>query len=160
MGLRSALARLLGRPGAAGARRRGGSWWGHPQAPRFHVAPGIDQLPGGQTFRLLMTFRQLQGPDVEANLTARWRGSGIVDDFATPMLDIRERTYQMRPSIADADAVSDEEIPPQHVGFELRFHWREKERHCLWIWPLEQQRDGRWALHTTSANTDAPASDW
>lgn len=161
MGLRAALRaplRWLRRRADGGGVAA--SWWAGPRAPRFHVDPGVDQLPDGRTLRVLMTFRQLRGPDLDAALQARWRGAGLDDAFATPLLDVRERTYQMRPIIADPLAASDSEIPEQHLGFELRFHWRGEERHCLWVWPFQQLRDGRWELHTTAGNTDAPARAW
>ena len=107
-----------------------------------------------------MTFQQLRGPDVEAGLKARWRGGGLADGFATPMLDIRERTYQMKPIITDPTATSDDDVPPQRIGFELRFQWPGRERHGLWIWPFQQQRNGSWILHTTAANTDILARSW
>ena len=163
MGLRSALLSRLPwrRRGTRTATRRGAAnWWSQARAPRFRVDPVVDSLPGGQTVHLLMTFQQLRGPDVEAGLQARWRGGGLGDAFTTPMLDIREHTYQMKPSIADPDATSDAEIPPQHLGFELRFQWQGRERHGLWIWPVQQKRNGSWVLHTTAANTDIPARAW
>ena len=163
MGLWSALTSWLPwkRVGAKkGSRRRGRGWWTHPKAPLFHVEPGVDQLPDGNTFRVLMTLRQLGGSEVEASLRARWRGGGLPSDFVTPMLDVRERPYQMKPIIADATAASDSEIEAEHLAFELRFDWNGEERHMLWIWPMRQDRLGRWFMEVTGANTDQPAEHW
>ena len=154
--LRSRIASLF----SGGDAGRSARWARQLGAPQFQLEPLANRLPDGQTVRLLMTFSQSAGRDIEASLRARWRGAGTDADFTTPLLDIREHTYQMKAAIADPEQTSDPEIDPQHVGFELTFEWQGAQRHCLWIWPLFEERDGRWSLDATSTNTDQPASRW
>jgi hypothetical protein len=155
--LRSRIAALFS---AGGDDARSARWAGQPGAPQFRLEPTANRLPDGKTVRLLMTFTQTSGRDIEASLRARWRGAGTDADYATPLVDIREHTYQTKAALADPEQTSDAEIDAQHVGFELAFELDGLERHCLWIWPLFQERDGRWSLDATSANTDQPARRW
>lgn len=141
-------------------RRAAGEWWRQPHAPRFSVDPGSDELPDGRTVRVLMTFRQRAGHDVEASLRARWRGAGIRMEPAAPLRDVRERTYQLHPAIADPLETGDGEIEAGQVAFEIEFRWQGAVRHCLWLWPLRQRRDGRWVLLARAADTDAPTRRW
>ena len=135
-------------------------WASQPGAPQFRLEPTANRLPDGKTVRLLMTFTQTGGREVEASLRARWRGAGIDAEYATPLVDIREHTYQTKAVLADPEQTSDPAIDAQHVGFELAFDLGGVERHCLWVWPLFQERDGRWSLNVTSANTEQPAQRW
>ena len=158
MGWRSRLRSAIGSWLPRRRARRG--WWTRPHAPQFRLAPSAEQLPDGRTVRVLMTFQQRVGADVEARLQARWRGAGITEDFAIPLRDIRERTYAMKPTIADPTAATDDEIAAEHVAFEIRFRWEDADRHCLWVWPLREERGGRWVLEATAANTDRPVQCW
>ena len=159
MRIRSMLG--LPRPGSTPGRPgRVDRWWTRPRAPVFRVDPVAGHMPDGRTVRLLMTFRQVAGHDAEALLRARWRGADVEMPFVVPLIDIREHTYQMKSTIADPERSEDDDIPPQHVAFELVFEWDGAQRHCLWIWPLIQERDGRWALALTPANTETPSQRW
>ncbi len=139
---------------------RGERWWTRPRAPVFRVDPVASHMPDGRTVRLLLTFRQTAGHDVEASLRARWRGAGVEMPFVAPLIDIREHTYQMKSTIADPARSDDADVPAEHAAFELSFEWDGGERHCLWVWPLIQERDGRWALAATAANTETPSRQW
>ncbi len=159
--LRSSITARLPHGGGARLRRSADARWaGQAGAPQFRVDPLANRLPDGHTVRLLMTFAQIAGQDVEASLRARWRGAATDADFATPLIDIAEHSYQMKVVLADPTQTSDAELEPQHVGFEVAFAWKGAERHCLWIWPLVQERDGRWVLNATPANTEQPAQRW
>ena len=117
-------------------------------------------MPDGRTVALLVTFQQISGHDVEASLCARWRGAGVEMPCVAPLVDIHEHTYQMKPTIADPARSGDTGIPSGHAAFELSFEWNGAVRHCLWAWPLIQERDGRWALALTTASTATPAKRW
>ena len=139
---------------------RGERWWTRPRAPVFRLDPVAGHMPDGRTVRLLMSFRQTAGHDVEASLRARWRGAAVEMPFVVPLIDIHEHSYQMHATIADPARSDDVTIPAQHAAFELRFEWEGGERHSLWVWPLFQERDGRWALAANAANTETPARQW
>lgn len=155
--LRSGLAALFSGGGAGSRSARRAS---QPGAPQFRLEPTANRLPDGKTVRLLMTFTQTGGREIEASLRARWRGAGTDANYTTPLVDIREHTYQTKAALADPEQTSDPQIDAQHVGFELAFELGGVERHCLWVWPLFQERDGRWSLNVTSANTEQPAQRW
>lgn len=157
--VRSMLGSLLPAPTARPARR-GERWWTRARAPVFVVDPIAAYMPDGRSVRLLMTFRQTAGGEVEASLRARWRGAGVEMPFVAPLIDVREHSYQMKPTMADPARADDAEIPPEHAAFELSFEWDGGQRHCLWVWPLIQERDGRWALAATAASTETPARRW
>ena len=155
--VRSMLGFLL--PGPTPRRPRGGErWWTRRGAPVFRLEPVAGQMPDGRTVRLLMTLRQTAGGDVEASLRARWRGAGVEMPSVAPLIDVREHTYQMKPAIADPARSDDAEVPPEHAAFELSFEWQGGRRHCLWVWPLIQERDGRWTL--AAAGTEPPSRRW
>ncbi len=155
--LRSPIAALFS---GGGGDARSERWARQPGGPLFRLEPTANRLPDGKTVRLLMTFTQTGGRDIEASLRTRWRGAGTDANYATPLVDIREHTYQTKAALADPQQTSDAEIDAQQVGFELAFELDGVERHCLWVWPLFQERDGRWSLEVTSANTDEPARRW
>lgn len=159
--LLSRVASLAPRRNGSRARRAADARWAnHAGAPQFRLEPLATRQPDGQSVRLSMTFTQTAGHDVEASLRARWRGAGTDADFATPLIDVREHTYQMKASPADPEQSRDPEIEPLHVGFELAFEWEGAERHCLWIWRWVQEPDGRWLLDATPVNTEQPAQRW
>ena len=164
-GVHSALRRLLSGQEASPTRSltpraRGAEWWRHPQAPQFHLDPGLEHLADNRTVRLLMTVQQQAGVDVEASLEARWRGAGIEMEFTRPWLDVRERTYQVKPVVADPLAATDTSIDSEHISFEVRFEWAGGPRHCRWIWPLVQEHNGRWMLDAAGSNSATLAERW